>query len=94
MEDNILPGNNGLKDQALALKWIQKYISYFGGNPQSVTLAGISAGGASVHYHYLSPMSKDLFIRGKSKQCFPKSKLIQSLNIQSLCGSSYFVFWN
>lgn len=52
------PGNNGLKDQVQALKWIQKNIKYFGGNPDSVTLSGMSAGGASVHYHYLSPLSR------------------------------------
>lgn len=57
-EDDVVPGNNGLKDQVLALKWIQKYIKYFGGNPDSVTITGFSAGGSSVHYHYLSPLSK------------------------------------
>lgn len=55
--DEILPGNNGLKDQVAALKWIQRNIAAFGGNPGAVTIAGMSAGGASVHYHLLSPMS-------------------------------------
>ncbi|KAK5648891.1 hypothetical protein RI129_003783 [Pyrocoelia pectoralis] len=68
MEDDVLPGNYGLKDQVMALKWIQNNIKYFGGNPNSVTLTGLSAGGASVHYHYLSPMSKsNLFHRGFSQ---------------------------
>ncbi|KAK9746893.1 Carboxylesterase family [Popillia japonica] len=62
-EDEIQPGNNGLKDQVQSLKWIQKSIKYFGGNPDSVTLTGLSAGGASVHYHYFSPLSKGLFYR-------------------------------
>jgi len=57
-EDEVLPGNNGLRDQLMALKWINKHISEFGGNPKSVTLMGLSAGGASVHYHFLSPLSK------------------------------------
>lgn len=65
-EDNVIPGNNGLKDQVLALRWIQENIQYFGGNPDSVTITGLSAGGASVHYHYFSPMSKKLFNRGLS----------------------------
>ncbi|KAL9940508.1 hypothetical protein V8E36_001213 [Tilletia maclaganii] len=40
--------NPGLYDQREALRWIQKYISYFGGDPTRVTAAGQSAGAASV----------------------------------------------
>jgi carboxylesterase type B len=47
----------GLKDQTAALRWVQRNIASFGGNPASVTLTGVSSGGASVHYHYLSPLS-------------------------------------
>jgi len=65
-EDDVVPGNNGLKDQVKALEWIQKNIAAFGGNPNSVMITGMSAGGASVHYHYLSPRSKGLFHRGAS----------------------------
>uniref|UniRef100_A0A0A9X407 Carboxylic ester hydrolase n=1 Tax=Lygus hesperus TaxID=30085 RepID=A0A0A9X407_LYGHE len=61
LDDKTCPGNNGLKDQTLALKWINKHIAAFGGNPNSITITGISAGGASVHYHLLSPLSKGLF---------------------------------
>nr|CAI5847819.1 unnamed protein product [Callosobruchus analis] len=63
-EDDVVSGNNGLKDQSMALQWIKDNIKYFGGNPDSVTLTGLSAGGASVHFHYLSPLSKGLFHRG------------------------------
>lgn len=50
-----------MKDQVMALKWVQDNIEYFGGNRDSVTITGLSAGGASVHYHYLSPLSKGKF---------------------------------
>ncbi|CAH2238152.1 jg22080 [Pararge aegeria aegeria] len=62
--DEVIPGNAGLKDQTMALKWVRDNIKMFGGNPDSVTLTGCSAGSASVHYHYLSPLSKGLFHRG------------------------------
>ncbi|XP_068633730.1 carboxylic ester hydrolase-like [Battus philenor] len=62
--DEVIPGNAGLKDQSFALQWIKNNIMMFGGNPDSITLTGCSAGGASVHYHYLSPMSRDTFHRG------------------------------
>ncbi|KAJ4330667.1 hypothetical protein N0V95_010017 [Ascochyta clinopodiicola] len=40
--------NNGLKDQRMLLKWVQKYIHEFGGDADHVTLGGASAGGGSV----------------------------------------------
>ncbi|CAI7612081.1 unnamed protein product [Penicillium glandicola] len=40
--------NNGLKDQHQALKWVQKHISKFGGDPKHVVLGGDSAGAASI----------------------------------------------
>jgi carboxylesterase type B len=40
--------NNGLKDQIHALKWLQKNICKFGGNPNHVVIGGASAGAASV----------------------------------------------
>ncbi|CAH1379665.1 unnamed protein product [Tenebrio molitor] len=66
-EDDVVPGNNGLKDQVMALNWIQNHIANFGGNPDSVTLTGASAGASSVHLHYFSEMSKGLFHRGFSE---------------------------
>lgn len=63
----VVPGNNGIKDQILALKFIKNYVKFFGGNSDSITIMGMSAGGASVHTHYLSPKSKNLFHRGISQ---------------------------
>ncbi|XP_058793359.1 venom carboxylesterase-6-like [Phymastichus coffea] len=65
-EDSVIPGNMGLKDQNLALRWVYDNIEYFKGDPKKITLIGVSAGAASVHYHYLSPMSKGLFQNGIS----------------------------
>lgn len=57
------PGNNGFKDQAIALRWIRDHIDKFGGDPNLVTLAGQSAGARSVMLHLVSPMSTGLFHR-------------------------------
>ncbi|XP_037301867.1 esterase FE4-like [Manduca sexta] len=54
-------GNMGLKDQLMALKWVQENIEHFGGDKDNVTIMGLSAGSASVEYHILSPVSKGLF---------------------------------
>nr|CAD7257597.1 unnamed protein product [Timema shepardi] len=61
--DSVVSGNNGLKDQVAALKWIQEEIVLFGGDPDRVTIFGGSAGAVSVLLHMLSPMSRGLFHR-------------------------------
>lgn len=52
------PGNNGLKDQVVALRWIRDHIQSFGGDPNNVILLGYSSGARSITLHMVSPMSK------------------------------------
>nr|UUB32763.1 carboxylesterase COEA12 [Dendroctonus rhizophagus] len=65
--DTVVPGNAGLKDQALALKWTYENIAAFGGDPNKITIAGESAGSASVGYQLLSTKNNGLF-RGAIQQ--------------------------
>uniref|UniRef100_A0A672NEM6 Carboxylic ester hydrolase n=1 Tax=Sinocyclocheilus grahami TaxID=75366 RepID=A0A672NEM6_SINGR len=61
--DKNAQGNWGFLDQIAALQWVQQNIEGFGGDPQSVTIAGESAGGISASFLTLSPMTKGLFQR-------------------------------
>jgi hypothetical protein len=54
MLDNL----NSTKNYIKHLRWVKEHISNFGGNPNSITIFGESAGGASVEFQILSPHSK------------------------------------
>ena len=56
-----VPGNNGIKDVREALRWIQKNIRNFNGDPNTVTLIGHGAGGIIVHHLALSQSTEGLF---------------------------------
>ena len=56
-------GDYGLMDQQAALRWVQRNIARFGGNPRNVTIFGESAGGLSTLSQVASPQARGLFQR-------------------------------
>lgn len=60
-EDDIIPGNFGLKDQSAVLRWINKYVSEFGGDPNKVTISGESSSSQDVCLHMTSPLSRGIY---------------------------------
>ncbi|CAD44141.1 Carboxylic ester hydrolase [Caenorhabditis elegans] len=55
------PGNWAISDWIEALNWVQRYISFFGGDPNRVTIGGQSSGAEAVSTLTLTPLAKNLF---------------------------------
>ncbi|ALC45327.1 alpha-Est1 [Drosophila busckii] len=59
--DLDVPGNAGIKDQILALRWVHSNISHFNGDPNNITLMGLSAGAASAQILMSTEKTRGLF---------------------------------
>lgn len=89
----VVPGNAGLKDQVMALKWIKSNVINFQGDPENITIFGQCAGAASVDLHILSPASEGdcKEIRIISTLTFNKTGLFHKAIMQSGCALNPWV---
>ncbi|RLD73037.1 MAG: carboxylesterase family protein [Bacteroidetes bacterium] len=83
--ENESSGNYGILDMIAALKWVNRNIAQFGGDPGNVTIAGQSAGAFGVNYLTVSPLAKGIFHRAiaESGATFVSSPLGPALNLSA-----------
>ncbi len=76
-------GNYGLLDDVAALRWVQRNIKSFGGDPAKVTIGGQSAGAGSVGFLSMSPLAKGLFRAGiaESHARYPRDPAMRFLSV-------------
>jgi len=86
----VSAGGLGMYDQQMALQWISQHISFFGGDPSRVTIAGESAGGMSVAIHLATPGSSQLFQQA-IMESGPIGVPLQSEQQASSTGSAQFL---
>jgi para-nitrobenzyl esterase len=70
-------GNYGTLDLIQALKWVRKNIKAFGGDPETVMIAGESAGGFNVLSLLISPLAEGLFHRAMSESGGPMASTVE-----------------
>lgn len=77
-EEAGFTGNYGLYDQVEALKWVNRNIASFGGDPENVTIMGQSAGAMSVQQLCLSPLTEGLFCKAVMSSGGGVSKMLSA----------------
>ncbi len=77
-------GNYGLMDQILALQWVRRNISAFGGDTSHITIFGESAGSVNVGCLLMSPLSRGLFHRAIMQSGTPIVRPYDSLRIKGV----------
>jgi carboxylesterase type B len=75
LKNSTVKGNYGLWDQMMAIRWIKDHIDDYGGDPNSITILGQSAGGFSVGFLAFIPQNKGLFQRVIMQSGVPNSSL-------------------
>lgn len=74
LEDEIVPGNSGLRDIVAALEWIKKNVAKFGGDPDKITLMGSRGGAAAV----------DILVHSTAKHLFSAAIIQGGTSLSSI----------
>lgn len=77
--DITIESNLYLRDLVLALRWVRDNVAAFGGDPDSVTIFGESAGAHVVATLLAVPQAKGLFAQGISES--PASGMVRSVEV-------------